>query len=301
MKAMILAAGYGTRLRPLTNKKPKALVPVANHPIISKNIEYLKKFGVTAILVNAHHHARQISDFIEGGRSFGLEIGVRVEPEILGTGGGIKNAEDFWDQRPFIVINCDILTDIDLDPIYEHHCRSKAMATLVLHDCEPYNQVQLDGHGAIVDIAGRASPGRWAFTGIHIIEPQLLAHIPGGRFWDIIDTYRELIQTEGTIGAYRTQGHYWHDIGTISNYRAVNRELLGPTSTTAVGPDCQLDASVKLSDWAVVGPKSRLEQNVEIRRSILWENVRVRAGVKVIDSIVTSDQDVETDLISEIL
>jgi NDP-sugar pyrophosphorylase family protein len=296
---MILAAGYGTRLRPLTNKKPKALVPVVNDPIISKSIEYLKKFGVDTILANAHHHARQILTYIEGGRPFGLKIDVRIEPEILGTGGGIKNTEDFWDQGSFIVINSDILTDIDLGPIYEHHCRSKSMATLVLHDCEPYNQVQIDGRGAVVDIAGTSSPGRLAFTGIHIIDPKLLAHIPGGRFWDIIDTYRELIRTEETVGAYRTQGHYWRDIGTIANYRAVNCDLLGPT-TTAIGPGCQVDPTVRLEEWAVVGPESRLEQGVEIRRSILWENVRVRAGVKVIDSIVTSNQDVERDLISEI-
>ena len=301
MKAMILAAGYGTRLRPLTNKKPKALVPVVNRPIVSKNIEYLRKSGVSAILINAHHHARQVSDFIEGGRPLGLKVDVRVEPEILGTGGGIKNAEDFWDQRPFVVVNSDILTDIDLGPIYEHHCRSKTIATLVVHDCEPYNQIQLDDRGAVADIAGTYSPGRLAFTGIHIIEPKLLAHIPGGRFWDIIDTYRELIHTGKTIGAYRAERHYWRDIGTISSYKAVNRELLDQASTAAIGPGCQLDPTVRLEEWAVVGPKSRLEQGVEIRRSILWENVRVRFGVKVIDSIVTSDQEVDRDLISEIL
>jgi mannose-1-phosphate guanylyltransferase len=301
MKAMILAAGYGTRLRPLTNKKPKALMPVANRPILSRNIEYLKRFGVGEILVNAHHHARQISDYLEAGRPFGLKVDVRVEPEILGTGGGIKNTEDFWDQGSFIVMNSDILTDIDLGPVYDHHSKSKAIATLVLHDREPYNQIQIDGHGAVVDIARARSPERLAFTGIHMIEPRLLDHIPSAGFSDIIDCYQELIRAGEFIAAYQSKGHYWHDIGTVASYVDVNREFLGQASTAAIGPGCQVDPTVRLDEWAVVGPNSRLEQGVEIRRSILWENVRVHAGVKVVDSIVTANQEVKRDLISEII
>ncbi len=299
MKAMILAAGYGTRLRPLTNKKPKALMPVVNRPIISKNIEYLKEFGVNEIVVNAHHHARQIVDFVDGGRPFGLKIDVRLEPEILGTGGGIKNAEDFWDQGPFIVMNSDILTDIDLGPVCKQHRKSKALATLVLHDCEPYNQIQIDHRSAVVDIARRRSSGRLAFTGIHVIEPRLLTHIPSGGFSDIIDCYQDLIRAGALIGAYRAEGHYWHDIGTVARYVDVNREFLGQATVT--GPGCQVDPTARLAEWAVVGPDNRLEQDAEIRRSILWENVRVHAGVKVVDSIVTSNQEVRRDLISGIL
>ena len=299
MKAMILAAGYGTRLRPLTNKKPKALMPVVNRPIIARNIEFLKRFGVSEILVNAHHHAQQISDYLAGGRPFGLRVDVRFEPEILGTGGGIKNAEDFWDQGPFVVINSDILTDIDLGPVYEQHRKSKAIATLVLHDCEPFNQIQIDGRGAVIDIARARSDERLAFTGIHIIEPRLLAHIPSNGFSDIIDCYQDLIRSGEFIGAFHAKGHYWHDIGTVSRYVEVNREFLGQSTVTGQG--CQVDSTVRLEEWAVVGPESRLDEGAEIKRSILWEQVRVRAGVRVVDSIVTSNQEVERDLFSEIL
>ncbi|MDY7038929.1 MAG: nucleotidyltransferase family protein, partial [Thermodesulfobacteriota bacterium] len=190
MRAMILAAGLGTRLRPLTDNRPKALIPVTNKPIITRAVEYLKKHGISRIVVNAHHHHEQIVDYLDGGRPFGLDIDVRVEPKILGTGGGIKNVSDFWGDEPFIVINSDILTNIDLSPAYEHHLTSGSLATLILHDREPFNQIRTDNNQNITDIAKKNIPGRLAFTGIHIMDPGLLSHIPEGKFFDIIDCYR---------------------------------------------------------------------------------------------------------------
>ncbi len=105
MKAMILAAGLGTRLRPLTDKKPKVLMPVANKPIIVRIIEHLKAHAVSEVVVNAHHHYQQLMTYLDSGKPFGLPMDVRKEPEILGTGGGIKNTEDFWGNDPFVVIN----------------------------------------------------------------------------------------------------------------------------------------------------------------------------------------------------
>ena len=96
MKAMILAAGLGTRLLPLTEQKPKVLMPVVNEPVIGRVVGYLKRHGIKSLVVNVHHHSQQMINYLDGGRPFGMEIDVRVEPEILGTGGGIKNTEDFW-------------------------------------------------------------------------------------------------------------------------------------------------------------------------------------------------------------
>jgi NDP-sugar pyrophosphorylase family protein len=299
MKAMILAAGLGTRLRPLTDKKPKVLMPVVNKPVIGWVIEYLKKLGISSIVVNAHHHYQQIIDYLDRGRPFGMEIDVRVEPEILGTGGGIKNTEDFWDSEPFIVVNGDILTDIDLNRAYEAHKKSGGLATLILHDCEPYNQVQIENNRVIKDITTDSGPGKLAFTGIHLIEPELLSSIPGGEFSDIIDCYLRLIHSGKIIHSHLTTGHYWRDIGTVNNYIKANRELLGKESCS-IGADCHIDSSVKIEEWAVVGEKSSLEKDVEIRRSILWDEVRVKKGTKVIDSIVTSSKTVDRDLIGKV-
>lgn len=298
MKAMILAAGLGTRLRPLTEMKPKALMPVANRPVLARNIEYLISHGIMEIVVNAHHHARQIVDYLKHGASFGIDIEVKVEPEILGTGGGIKNAEDFWDKEPFFVINSDILTDIDLAAVYRIHQTSGSLVTLVLHDCEPYNQIQIDEQWNIVDIAKANTPGRYAFTGIHVIDPEVLSHIPQGVFSDVIECYRQLIRMEKPLRACLVQGHYWRDIGSIQSYLEANRELSG--SSFVIGPGCTMDASVTLTDWGVIGENTHLGKNVEVKRSVLWEGVTVKESMKVVDAVVTSGHVVDRDMYGEV-
>jgi NDP-sugar pyrophosphorylase family protein len=114
MKSMILAAGFGTRLLPLTDRRPKALMPVANRPILAWSMDYLRNYGATEIIINAHHHHEQVADYVREHAAHGVRTEIRVEPEILGTGGGIKNVEDFLGRDPFVVMNVDILTDIDL-------------------------------------------------------------------------------------------------------------------------------------------------------------------------------------------
>jgi mannose-1-phosphate guanylyltransferase len=298
MKSMILAAGFGTRLRPLTEIKPKALMPVANKPILARNIEYLISYGITEIIVNAHHHHEQIVAYLGEGSCFGLNIEVKVEPEILGTGGGIKNVEDFWDKEPFFVINSDILTDIDLAAVYKVHQTSGSLVTLVLHDCEPYNQVQVDDQWNIADIAKSNTPGRLGFTGIHVIDPEVLSHIPQGVFSDVIECYRKLICLGKPIRACLVQGHYWRDIGSIPSYLEANRELAG--NSFVIGPGCSIDASVKLTDWSVIGENNRLGKNVSLQRSVLWEGATLKEGVKVVDSVVTSGRVVDRDLHGEV-
>ena len=300
MKAMILAAGLGTRLRPLTLNTPKALMPVGNVPIIDRIIEYLKTYGISELVVNAHHHHDQIVKHLNGGRPFGLNIDVRVEPDILGTGGGIKNAEDFWDKAPFIVINSDVLTDINLHRACEAHERSGNLATLVLHDQTPFNQIQIDDQANVTDIAGENLTNRLAFTGIHIIDRELMAHIPEGIFSNIIHCYRELIRAGKPPRAYVSTGHAWRDIGTIESYVLANKEALHGKSFLC-SPDCRIHPSARLEDWAVIGNETVLEQGVEVCRSILWEKVKIKKGVRIVDSIVTASRDVEHDLIDGIL
>jgi len=298
MKAMILAAGFGTRLRPLTDMKPKALMPVVNKPILARNIEYLISHGITEIIVNAHHHHQQIVNYLREESSFGLNIEVKVEPEILGTGGGIKNTEGFWDKEPFFVINSDILTDIDLAAVYQVHQTSGSLVTLVLHNCEPYNQVQVDEQWNITDIGKVNMPGRYAFTGIHVVHPEVLSHIPRGIFSNIIECYRQLIRMGKPVRACLVQGHYWRDIGSIQSYLEANRELAG--SSFVIGPGCSVDSSVKLTDWGVIGENSHLGKNVELQRSVLWEGVTVKEGIKIVDAVVTSGREVDRDLQGEV-
>jgi NDP-sugar pyrophosphorylase family protein len=300
MKGMILAAGLGTRLRPLTLDRPKALMPVGNRPMIDRVIEYLKRYNTAELIVNAHHHQEQLVAHLDEGRPFGLNIRVKVEPEILGTGGGIKNTEGFWDDKPFVVINGDILTDIDLNRAYEAHQKEGNLITLILHDCEPFNQILINERLDIMDIAPKACPGRLAFTGIHIIEPEILSRIPKDRFYNIIDCYRELISQGGPIRAFVSKGHYWRDVGTIESYLLANKEVLQENQILS-GPGCRIHDSATLKEWVVIGKDTNLEEGVEIRRSVLWERVKVKKGLRVIDSIVTSSKEVREDLVGKIL
>ena len=128
MKAMILAAGYGTRLQPYTNHTPKPLFPIAGRPLLDAIIRRLQQAGCRAVIVNTHHLHQQIEDFIAG-QHYSLEVYTRHEPQILGTGGAVKNVADFWDNQPFMVINADIIADIDLAKVYITHCRHRPAAT----------------------------------------------------------------------------------------------------------------------------------------------------------------------------
>ncbi|SPD76440.1 Nucleotidyl transferase [uncultured Desulfobacterium sp.] len=298
MKAMILAAGLGTRLRPLTSHTPKPLVPVGNRPVIDLTLEHLKRHGVYDVIVNAHHCHQELSEYLDGGRPFGMDIEVRVEPDILGTGGGMKNTEDFWDHHPFFVVNGDIITDINLTEALSCHLQSKNLVTLILHDYHEFNQIEIDDSRNIVDIGDRACSGRLAFSGIHIIEPELLDCIPEGVFYNIIDCYKQLIKSGRPVRAYVSEGHYWRDIGSIKSYLDANKEALRQ-NPFLFGPDLRMHGSVRLIDWAVIGEGACLEEDSEVRGSVLWKGVTVKKGIRIIDSVVTSHRQVEKDLIGE--
>ena len=300
MKAMILAAGMGIRLRPLTLIRPKALVPIANRPVIEIIIEYLKKQGVTEVVVNAHHLSHHMVEYLDGGKRFDMPIEVRVEPEILGTGGGIRNTSDFWGDEPFLVINSDIVTDLDLSGAINFHKKTGNIATLILHDHEPFNKIKIDENSTVVEISYGCQKGGLAFTGMHVISPGLLGYIPAGVYYDIIECYRRLIHSGVPIGAYLAHGFYWRDIGTLDDYVLANREALKGTPFL-FSEDCMVDDGASIREWAVIGEHCLVEKGAEVARSILWDRVKIRKGVRIMDSVVTSSQDVTRDVVSGIV
>jgi len=133
MKAMILAAGSGTRLLPLTSLRPKPLFPIHNIPLLELTINQLKEVGVKDIVINTHHLNQKINTYFQKNMPSEVNITLRYEPHLLGTAGAIKNVEDFWDEQPFIVINGDIIHTIDLNAAYQNHIKSENLATLILH------------------------------------------------------------------------------------------------------------------------------------------------------------------------
>jgi NDP-sugar pyrophosphorylase family protein len=298
MKAMILAAGMGERLRPLTNIYPKVLLPVVNVPMIDRIIELLKIHGVREIIINAHHHYQKIVDYLKEDNPFGIRMEIRIEKDILGTGGGIKNTQDFWDKDPFIVINGDILADIDLGKVYKFHLKRNNLVTMVLHEFPIYNKVKVDREMNILSIGpGTNLKDTLAFTGIHVINPEVLDFIPENKRYNIINCYRKLIDLKKPIRGYITTGHRWIDIGTVANYLRSNFIFL-PPGNIAFAQECHIDSGAVLKDWAVIGKGSSIERGALVKRSVLWNDVIVKEGINVVDSVVTSGVIVEKDLVS---
>ncbi|MDE3034831.1 MAG: nucleotidyltransferase family protein [Nitrospirota bacterium] len=231
MKAMILAAGLGTRLRPLTETQPKPLLPVAGTPLIVWNLLLLRRHGVTEVLINLHHLGPMIEQTLGDGRRYGLTLTYSHEPAILGTGGGIKQAEPFFEGHPFLVLNGDTLLELDLGALMQAHRERGALATMVLRedpDVERWGPVTVDQAGRILSITGRGRTGsgaaqRLMFAGVHVMHPRLLREVPAGRESSIIDAYVRAITEGEPVYGYRMAG-YWSDIGKPERYAEAQRD-----------------------------------------------------------------------------
>jgi len=230
MKAMILAAGYGSRLRPYTDHTPKPLFSIAGRPLLDVIIDQLQKAGCKAVIINTHHLHQKIEAFLAA-QNYSLEVNTRFEPQILGTGGAIKNVADFWDNQPFMVVNADIVADIDLKEVYRAHCRHHPPATLVLCDDPAFNSVAVRQNKWISGFYNRADSPRQppddllTFTGIQVLEPQVLNYIPDNTYYSSIDAFKQILAGGKRLGAFIAPRNRWQDIGTPENYRqaAINK------------------------------------------------------------------------------
>jgi NDP-sugar pyrophosphorylase family protein len=238
MKAMILAAGVGSRLRPLTDETPKALLDVGGAPMIEQVIRRLKSAGVTELVVNLFHLGDRIVEFLASKSDFGLRIAFTRETELLDTGGGLKNAAWFFDDgRPFFLHNVDVLSDIDLEGLFRFHHRVGALATLAVQSRRGSRQLLFDREGRL---CGREAPEgvewaagpvgeieRCAFTGIHVIDPGIFPKMMETGVFPIIRTYLRLAGEGERIVAYRADGRYWQDIGSPEKLEAARRRAAG--------------------------------------------------------------------------
>jgi NDP-sugar pyrophosphorylase family protein len=229
MKAMILAAGYGKRLRPLTETIPKPLLPVAGQPILAWNLLLLKRHGITEAIINLHHLGHLIVEALGDGSRYGMKLAYSHEPEVLGTGGGIKQAAPYLKNAPFLVLNGDTLSNCDLTALISGHRAGNALATLAVRDDphpEQWGAIAVDQDSRIVQIKGEPSvpahPGKLPvtshmFAGLHVLDSAVLDAIPSGP-GSIIDVYIALLREGRSLRGYRTDG-YWSDIGTPDRYQ----------------------------------------------------------------------------------
>jgi mannose-1-phosphate guanylyltransferase len=230
MKAMILAAGLGTRLRPLTNDRPKALIEVAGHTPLEINLLRLRSFGIREVIVNVHHFADMVVGFLKQHDNFGLRVEISREDRLLDTGGGLKKAAWFFldniahSDEPFLLHNVDILSTIDLNRMVKFHSENHALATLGVQDRETSRyllfdqQNQLCGRragrdGAFELVRPAQEAIALAFSGVHVISPRLLTQLTEGGAFSIITSYLRLAGAGEKVLAFRADEYYWRDLG----------------------------------------------------------------------------------------
>jgi len=293
-KAMILAAGLATRLRPLTDGRPKVLIPIQNRPLLYWLLEYLCGAGAEEVIINAHHLSDELVDSVQRA-NFPIPVHVQVEKVLLGTGGGIRNVADFWDERPFVVINGDILSSIDLREVCLKHESSGAMVTLVLKDEPRFNRVQVAEDGRILSFSGGPEK-HLAFTGIHVLNPEVLAIIPAHRPISIIDCYLQLISRGKKVMAHVVKEQYWRELGSLEGYLQVHQELFqlreAPFHGLKVGgqpvvhESACLGSDTRLNGMVCIGRDCEVDSDVVIKESVIWDQVKVETGCSIRRSII---------------
>ncbi len=311
MKAMVLAAGFGSRLMPLTRFIPKPMFPVMNRPGIESILDLLQKSGVTETVINLHHLPQHIIDHFPGGTYEGMRLHFSCEPAILGTAGGIKLAQPFLEDDTFIVINSDILVDIDLREVIDFHKQKGSCLTLVLKPGDSdkaYDPIEIDETGRVIHLVGASSrhieefSSRVTFTGIQVMEPSIFNRIPEGTFCGTThDIFPGMLEDGFPIFGF-LYGGYWQDLGTPDSYLQIHKDLLdgllflkhtesirpyGYANTTPpvfIGEGCHIDETAKVGPYTVLGNGCTIKEGAVVSDSVCWDGATVGAFSEVYSS-----------------
>jgi NDP-sugar pyrophosphorylase family protein len=279
MRAIVLSAGYGTRLWPLTEDRTKPAIPILGKPLVGYVAEYLAGYGIDEIVVNLHHRPQSVRDALGDGGRFGVKLRYVEEPEILGTSGALDNTREFFEHETFIAVNGKIITDIDLNAALETHRRTQALATLVLLPNirrERFSVVETED-GRVKAFGGMPidsgdGPAPLMFTGIQILEPRIFEYIPRGVFsHSTTNVYPQAIAKGETVAAHVAAGK-WRELSTLRRYLEISVELLKERAISYVS-----------------GEKSIIDPTASIVDSILWDEVEVGAGA-IINRAVLADR-----------
>lgn len=304
MKAVIMAGGFGTRLRPLTNNLPKPMVPMANKPMMQHIIELLSRCRITDLVSLLYFHPETIENYFGDGSGFGVKMTYISASDDLGTAGSVRNAKAYLD-KSFLVISGDLLTDFDLLRAIEFHKERKAAATMVLTrvlNPLPFGIVITDKNGRIDRFMEKPGWGEvfsdTINTGIYILEPEVLDLIPPKEEFDFSkDLFPLLLEKKEPLYGYIAEG-YWKDVGSLDEYRQANLDILhgkvmGNVPGEEVGrqgvwlgKDSRVDFTCKLEGSVVIGANCRIGANVRITDSIIGDNSTIEEGAVIISSII---------------
>ena len=311
MKAIILAAGFGSRLKPLTNDLPKPMFPVLNRPILEHALHFLSSQGIKEIAINLHHQPERIIEYFGNGKKFKVKLHFSKEENILGTAGGIKKLELFFKDETFLVINSDILADVNLKDVLKFHQEKKSKLTLVVRqdsNTEKYDSIQRVEEGRIVNFLGHsiknsAVTTKVMFTGIQIMEPDIFSRIPENKFCGTTeDVFPGIIQDGIPVYGFLHKG-YWIDMGTRETYIQAQKDAMdgkvvlknscsrspeGPLVVPPVhiGKNCEISQDAQVGPYAVIGDGCRIHPGAIIENSILWSSATIGKGSTIKNCII---------------
>jgi mannose-1-phosphate guanylyltransferase len=328
MKAFILAAGKGTRLRPFTDALPKPLIPVLNRPVMANIMSLCKEHGFTDFIANLCYKGEQIEQAFGDGSSSGVNLQYSWEEKLLGTAGGVGRQADFLRDGTFVIVSGDVVTDIDLSQMLAFHRSRGALITMAVKEVDDpsrFGIVVTEETGRILSFQEKPAPGkeksRLANTGIYIVEPEALDYIPAGEVFDFgHDLFPKLLAMAAPIYAMRTDA-YWSDVGTLPQYLSTHWDLLeqpGFYKKDRIGKNTIIEPGAVVSDQALIGDNCHiragavitglscisdhmvLTADARVANSVIWSMGQDSYTVSgtVVCSIVGADQCVEVDLLS---
>ena len=304
MKAMVLAAGVGSRLDPLTSQLPKPLAPVANRPVMEHILRLLKSHGFEDVVSNLHYLPDLIKKYFGDGSSLGMNIDFRFEPELSGDAGGVRACRNFFGQETFIVLMGDLLTDADLSRVFAEHKRKGALATIGtkrVADVSQFGVVVTDERGFITGFqekpAAEEALSDFASTGIYILEPEIFDYMPKtGSYGFGRQLFPSLVENGLPVLSVDLQS-YWSDIGTIHQYRQSNFDALEGAVKVQdfaeqnehgyISPDAKIEGAVSIDGLLMLGRNSRIAPGVHIEgRVVIGDNCRIERNAYLEDTIV---------------
>ena len=314
MKALIMAAGYGTRLEPLTLAVPKPMVPIVNLPTMQHNLELLKRHGFRDIVANIHYYPEQIENYFGDGHAFGVRLSYSFEEQLLGTAGGVKRmaTEVASIREPFLVLSSDALTDINLKRIINFHKKKKALITIALAEVADVSQFGvgiLDKDDKITGFQEKPKPeearSNLANAGVYVIEPKVLQMIPDG-FYDFgKQLFPRLVEENAPIYGYRMV-EYWSDVGGLDKYiqssydamkGLVNLAVPGRkiAHSTWIGNRETIDRSACFEGSVVIGDRCKIGKDVYIKDSVIGDMCVIEDGAAITGSVLWSDVVIERE------
>jgi len=314
MKAIVLAGGYATRLRPISYTVPKLLFPVLGKPMIYRTLDLLKKFGVREVVLAVNYLAEQLREAV-GSNYAGISVKYSLEEHPLGTAGPIRLASKIISQKEtFIVMNGDVLADIDFHAMLSHHRATRASVTDAVHEVmnpSRFGVAHLNREGMIERFVEKPRPGqdkgKLVNAGIYLIEPNVLRLIPSGRKMSLEREIFPFLAKKGKLAGFRITG-YWFDIGNIADYKNGNFNLLQQAGTRAKAPkqssssrafkvempvhiekNARIERRARIGPFTIVGSRTVVGKDSWISGSILFDGVTVGEGCRIRDSIIASN------------